>query len=142
MNGWLPRRGTVTRIVEGLGRCATAPVLGAGLYGARSLGALIIGPTALGGGASFELAGGGSPRAISPVGPRFSELTSGLADGLDSVRDESESIEGTLEKYSEPRAPSLDFSPEGVVPSSLPVTVGSSVLAIGLAAIREIDWCA
>ena len=103
LTGGLPWLGTVIRIVDDLVRCRNAPVFSLGLYGARSLGALLIGPAALGGSVDLELAGGGTSRAISPVSPRCSELTSGLADesmvlaiGLVAMRERAEILGGTL----------------------------------------------
>lgn len=139
-NGWLPRLGTVTRIAEGLGRRGAAPIVGVGLYMAGLLGALLIGPTALGECARSEFAGGDTFGSISPVSPLCSELTSGLADGLDSVvRDESESVGRTSAKYSEPRVLSLGFSPEGAASLRLLVPAEASELGTGGLGVREVD---
>ena len=65
-------------------------------------------------------ADGGALRAISPVEPLRLGPTSGIADCLDSiVGDEFETVEGTLTEGSESRVPSVDFSSEGGVSSSL-----------------------
>ena len=142
LNGWLPRPGAVTRIVEGLGRCGAAPIVEVSPYGAGLLGALLIGPTVLVECASLELAGGDAFRPISPIAPLCSELTSGLADALDSlVGHESESVDRTSAKYSEPRVLSLDFPSEGVASSSLLVPAVSE-LATGGVGVREVDSCA
>lgn len=139
-NGWLPRLGTVTRIAEGLGRRGAATIVGAGLYMAGLLGALLTGPTALGECARSELAGGDTFGSISPVSPLCSELTSGLADGLDSVvRDESESVGRTSAKYSEPRVLSLGFSPEGVASLRLLAPAEASELGTGGLEVPEVD---
>lgn len=139
LNG-CPRLGTVTRIVEGVGRCGAAPIVEVSLYGAGLLGTLLIGPTALGECASLELAGGNTFRTISPIAPLCSELTSNLADGSDSVvGDESESVERTSAKYSEPRVLSSHFSLAGVASSSLLAAAASSELATGGVGVREVD---
>src|ERR1700722_2190767 len=73
------------------------------------------------------VAGGGTLRAISPVEPLRLGPTSGIADCLDSiVGDEFESVEGTFTEGSESRVPSLDFSSEGGVSSSLLAPEGRS----------------
>src|ERR1700751_6211924 len=73
------------------------------------------------------VAEGGTLRAISPVEPPRLGPTSGIADCLDSiVGDEFESVEGTFTKGSESRVPSLDFSSEGGVSSSLLAPEGRS----------------
>ena len=65
-------------------------------------------------------ADGGTLRAISPVEPLRLGPTSGIADCLDSiVGDEFESLEDTFTEGSESQVPSLDFSSEGGVSSSL-----------------------
>src|SRR5215469_737354 len=139
-NGWLPRLGTVTRIAEGLGRCGATPIVGVGLYVAGLLGALPIGPTALGECARSELAGGDTFGSINPVAPLCSELTSGLADGLDSVvRGESESLGRTSAEYSEPRVLSLGFSPEGAASSSPLEPARASEVGTGGVGVREVD---
>ena len=62
---------------------------------------------------------GGTLRAISPVEPLRLGPTSGIAD-------EFESVEGTLTEGSESRVPSVDFSSEGGVSSSLLAPEGRS----------------
>jgi hypothetical protein len=110
----------VTRIAEGGDGYSAPRVAGVTLRGAGRLGAPANEPTTLGECAGLGLAAGGAFRAISPVEPLRSGLTSGIADGLDSiVGDEFESVEGTFTKDSESRVLSLDFSSEGGVPSSL-----------------------
>jgi len=95
LEGWLSRPGRVTRIGEDLGKCGAAAIVGVSLCGAGLLGAI---------------------RSIAPL---WSEFTSGLADGSDSVvGSESESMEGICARYSETRVFSLDFSSEGVALSS------------------------
>ena len=119
-NDLLPLAGAVTRIAEGGDGWGAAPIEGVTLRGAGCLGAALIGPTALGEFVGLGLVGGSVFRAISPVEPLRSELTSGLADGLDPiVGDELEAVEGTFAKDSESRVLSLDFSAEGGAPSSL-----------------------
>src|ERR1700722_18006448 len=82
--------------------------------------------------ATFEcdcsaVAGGRTLRAISPVEPLRLGPASGIADCLDSiVGDEFESVEGTFTEGSESRVPSLDFSSEGGVSSSLLAPEGRS----------------
>ena len=103
LNGWLPRVGTLTRTVEGLGRCGAAPIVEVSLYGAGLLGALLIGPRVLGERVRLEFAGGDMFRTIGPIAPLCAELSSGLADRLDfAVGDESEFAERTSGKYSKP----------------------------------------
>ena len=139
-NGWLPRLGTVTRIAEGLGRRGAVPIVGVGLYVAGLLGALLIGPTALGECARSELAAGDTFGSINPVAPLCSELTSGLADGLDSVvRGESESVGRTSAEYSEPRVLSLGFSPGGAASLSPLEPAEASELGTGGVAVRDVD---
>jgi hypothetical protein len=73
------------------------------------------------------VAGGGTLRAISPVEPLRLGPASGIADRLDSiVEDEFESVEDTFTEGSESRVPSLDFSSEGGVSSSLLAPGGRS----------------
>ena len=72
-------------------------------------------------------ADGGTLRAISPVEPLRLGPASGIADCLDSiVGDEFESVEGTFTEGSESGVPSLDFSSEGGVSSSLLAPEGRS----------------
>ena len=120
LNALLALAGALTRIAEGGDGCGAAPVAGVTLRGSGFLGALRIGPTALGECVGLGLAGGDAIRAISPVEPLRSGLPLGLVDGLDSiVGDEFESMEGTFAKDSESRVFSLDFSSESVASSSL-----------------------
>jgi hypothetical protein len=115
-NGGLPRPGTLTRIVEGLGRCDPAPIVEVSLDGAGPLGALLTAPMALG-----ECADS--------------------ADGLDLlVEFEFKSVERTSAKCSEPGVFSLDFSSEGVGPSTLLMPVGLSEPATGGMGICEVGW--
>src|ERR1700757_1643844 len=73
------------------------------------------------------VAGGGTLRAISPVEPLRLGPASGIADRLDSiVGDEFESVEGTFMEGSESRVPSLGFSSEAGVSSSLLAPEGRS----------------
>jgi hypothetical protein len=73
------------------------------------------------------VAGGRTLRAISPVEPLRLGPASGIADCLDSiVGDEFESVDGTFTEGSEFRVPSLDFSSEGGVSSSLLASEGRS----------------
>ena len=108
LEGWLSRPGRVTRIAEDLGNCGAAAIVRVSLCGAGLLGAI---------------------RSIAPL---WSEFTSGLADGSDSVvGSEFESMEGICARYSETRVFSLDFSWEGVALSRLCVPEESLELAIG-----------
>jgi len=119
-NDLLPLVGAVTRIAGGGDACGPAPIAGVTLRGMGCLGAPVIGPTALGEFAGLGLVGGGVLRATSPVAPLRPGLTSGLADGLDSiVGDELEAVEGTFAKDLESQVLSLDFSAEGGASSSL-----------------------
>ena len=116
LNGRFPRPGRVKRIAEDLGKCGAVPIVGVSLSGAGLLG------------------------AISSIAPLCSELTSGLANGLDSVvGDESESAECTCAKFSEPRVFSLDFSFEGVASPGRCVPAESLELATGGVGVREVD---
>ena len=118
-NGWLPRSGTVTRIVEILGTCGVAAIVEVSLYGAGLLGILRIERTAFGrrrslelGRTSLELAGGSTVRTTGPIAPLGSGLTSGFGVNLDSIAgDESAFVERTSAK-SEIGAFSLGFSSE------------------------------
>lgn len=100
-NGWLPRSGTVTRIVEVLGTCGAAAIAEVSLCGAGILGVLGVERTAFGrrptlelGRTSLELAGGGMFRTTGLNAPLGSGLTSGFGVILDSVAaDESASVE-------------------------------------------------
>src|SRR5207245_9163443 len=106
------------------------------------LGEVLIGPSVLFECAILALAVGDAFRRISPIAPMCSELTSGLADALDSlVGHESESVDRTSAKYSEPRVPSLDFPSEGVASSSLLVPAVSELPTRGVG-VREVDPCA
>ena len=135
LNGGLLRPGTVTRIVERIGGCDPAP-----MDGVRPLGALGIGPAALGESASLELARGDTFRRISPFASGRPELTAGLAGAFDSVvEDKSESVERTSAEYSEPRVLSVELSLEGVASSRLLVPAESRELANGGVGVREAD---
>lgn len=139
LNGWLPRLGTLTRTVDGLGRRAES-ITEANLYGAGLREALRIERTVLRGCASLELAGGSTFRTTGPIAPLGSELTSGLTGGLDSiVGDESESVERVSAEYSGPRAVSSDFSSEGVASPGLLACAEASELATGGGGVRGVD---
>src|SRR5689334_7987916 len=139
LNGWLPRLGTLMRIVEGFGRCGAAAIVEVSLYGSRLFGARLIGLTALGGRTSLELGGGDTFRTTGPIAPLCSELTSGFAEGLDSVvGDKTESVERASTE-SETRVLSSNFSSEGVVSSVLLAPSESSELAAGGGGVREVD---
>lgn len=143
LNGWLPLPGTVTRTVEGLGRCGGEPIAEVSQYGAGFLSALFapfVGRTALRGCASLEPRGGDAFRTTGPSALLPSALTSSLTAGLDSVvEDESEPVERASAEDSEPRVLSLDFSSEDVASSGLLAPAESSELAAGGAGVREVD---
>ena len=161
-NGWLPRSGTVTRTVEGLGRrgaelisTLTAAACLGSRYGAGRLGALRIERTAfettLGRRTSLGLTGGNTLRGTGSIAPRLSVLTSGLTtpgltDGLDSaVGDESESVErassrpalgGLSSGFS---SEAVGFSSEGLASSSFSAPVESPEPATSGGEVCELD---
>ena len=71
--------------MEGLDRCGAVPSVRDGPYGAGFLGALLIGTTALSEGAALEIAGGDGVLAIGPITRPYAEVTSGVAESLDSI---------------------------------------------------------
>ena len=149
--GWLPRAGALTRIVEALGGCDAATLVEVSLYGTCLLSARLIRLTALGRRTGLELARGGTFRVTGPIAALCSELTSVLADGLDSIAgDESAFVESTSAEFSElpvlsdpgateVAAPALDFSSEGVASPGVFAPPESSELATGGGEVRGVD---
>lgn len=144
--GWLSRSGTLTRIVEALGKhgaapigCGVAAIVEVNLYGEGILRAVRVERTALDRRKILELAGGRMLRTIGAISLLCGAGSSGLAVGLGSTAGDESTF---VERASDGPAPgglSTDFSAEGAASAGLLMPAKSSELATGGGGVRGVD---